>query len=86
MKEQRLQSFEVINPLPVSFDEGIADFSAFTANAGTVAYDKFLDAVQPDVIHVHTLMGLHKSFYRQQREGEFVLYLLRMISFQFVRR
>ena len=62
LKEQRLQSFEVINPLPVSFDEGIADFSAFTANAGTVAYDKFLDAVQPDVIHVHTLMGLHKSF------------------------
>ena len=62
VKEQNLQSFEVINPLPVPFYEGIADVPAFTANAGATAYGAFLDAFLPDIVHVHTLMGLHKSF------------------------
>lgn len=55
-------SFEVINPLPISFDEGIADIAAFTKNVETDVYRRLLDHFQPDVIHVHTLMGLHKSF------------------------
>ena len=59
---QDILSFEVINPLPVSFDEGIADIAAFTKNVGSEAYKELLDNFQPDVIHVHTLMGLHKSF------------------------
>lgn len=59
---QDILSFEVINPLPVSFDEGIADIAAFTKNVGAEAYRRLLDNFQPDVIHVHTLMGLHKSF------------------------
>ena len=59
---QDILSFEVINPLPVSFDEGIADIAAFTKNVEAEAYKRLLDSFQPDVIHVHTLMGLHKSF------------------------
>lgn len=59
---QDILSFEVINPLPVSFDEGIADIAAFTKNVGSKVYKELLDNFQPDVIHVHTLMGLHKNF------------------------
>ena len=59
---QDILSFEVINPLPVSFDEGIADIAAFTENVEAEAYRRLLDDFQPDVIHVHTLMGLHKGF------------------------
>ena len=59
---QDILSFEVINPLPVSFDEGVADIAAFTKNVGAEAYRRLLDNFQPDVIHVHTLMGIHKSF------------------------
>ena len=59
---QAILSFEIINPLPVPFDEGIADIAAFTKNAEAEAYGRLLDNFQPDVIHVHTLMGLHKSF------------------------
>ena len=56
-----IKSYEVINPLPVSYDEGIKDFDAFI-NVGDISvYDNFLDELKPDVIHVHTLMGLHKS-------------------------
>ncbi len=62
LKEQNIQSFEIINPLPVSYDEGIADIATFTKNSGNKAYEELLDEFQPDVIHVHTLMGLHKSF------------------------
>lgn len=59
---QDILSFEVINPLPVSFDEGVADIAAFTKNVGAEAYRRLLDNFQPDVIHVHTLMGIHKGF------------------------
>lgn len=62
LENQNIHSFEVINPLPVPFDEGIADISAFMLDAGRNIYEKLLDMFQPDVIHVHTLMGIHKSF------------------------
>lgn len=57
-----IRSYEIINPLPISYDEGIRDFSAFTKDRGKDAYSKLLDSYKPDVIHIHTLMGLHKSF------------------------
>ena len=65
---QDILNFEVINPLPVSFDEGIADVAAFTKNVGSEVYKELLDRFQPDVIHVHTLMGLHRSFIEAAKE------------------
>ncbi len=62
LKNQSVQSFEVINPLPVPFDEGVADIPAFIADVDGKIYGKLLDSFQPNVIHVHTLMGVHKSF------------------------
>ena len=61
IKEQELLNFEIINPLPVSFDEGIVDIKAFTKNVETEAYRDLLNFYKPDVIHIHTLMGLHKN-------------------------
>ncbi|WP_418443445.1 glycosyltransferase [Blautia sp.] len=68
LKGQDILSFEVINPLPVSFDEGIVDIAAFTKNTETKVYKQLLDNLQPDVIHVHTLMGIHKSFFETAKE------------------
>lgn len=68
LHNQRIQSFEVVNPLPVSYDEGIADFGAFTKDAGRAAYDNLFLEVNPDVIHIHTLMGLHKSFLQAAKD------------------
>lgn len=59
---QNILSFEVINPLPVSLDEGVSDFCSYTKNVNDDAYRWLLDDFQPELIHVHTLMGLHKSF------------------------
>lgn len=55
-------SYELINPLPVSLDEGINNFGAFTRPCNIDIYKKFLGILKPDVVHIHTLMGLHKEF------------------------
>lgn len=55
-------SYELINPLPVSLDEGICNIDAYMKTCNVGIYQKFLAALKPDVIHIHTLMGLHKEF------------------------
>lgn len=62
IKNQTVLSYEVINPLPISFDEGIIDIAAFTKDSGRKPYEKLFESFTPEVIHVHTLMGLHRSF------------------------
>lgn len=56
-----IANFEVINPTPVSYDEGIVDIPAFTNPGDLKVYEQFLQFVHPEVIHIHTLMGLHKN-------------------------
>lgn len=58
----KIYSFEVINPLPVPYDEGIVDYDSFTVDSDESVYNDFLKSFAPDVIHIHTLMGLHESF------------------------
>lgn len=61
-KKNGISSFEVINPTPVSYDEGILEIEEFTKEGTLSVYLDFLKKLAPDVIHVHTLMGLHRSF------------------------
>lgn len=61
-KRYWIRNFEIINPLPVSYDEGIVKIDAFMSNKGSEAYNSLIDTCKPDIIHIHTLMGLHKSF------------------------
>lgn len=55
-------SYELVNPLPVSLDEGITAFDEYMKSCNSNVYSKFLKTIKPDVIHIHTLMGLHKEF------------------------
>lgn len=57
-----IKNYELINPLPVSLDEGIIEVDNYIKEAKIEKYLKFLDEVKPNVIHIHTLMGLHKGF------------------------
>lgn len=57
-----IRSYEIINPLPVSYDEGIKNIDAFTNPGNSSCYEIFLENIKPDVVHIHTLMGLHSSF------------------------
>lgn len=57
-----IQNFELINPLPVSLDEGIKEFDAYMKVCDPEIYETFFKQIKPEVIHIHTLMGLHKEF------------------------
>ena len=63
-----INSFEIINPLPVSYDEGIVDLMAFTQNGDKEVYIKFLKENNIEVIHFHTFMGLHEEFVDAAKE------------------
>lgn len=57
-----ISNFELINPLPISLDEGVYDTNAFMQVGSENVYITFLKNLNPNVIHVHTFMGLHKEF------------------------
>lgn len=64
----KINSYEIINPLPISYDEGIEDINAFILDIDKGVYSEFLRNLNLDVIHMHTLMGLHKSFLEAAKE------------------
>lgn len=64
----KIASYELCNPLPVPLDEGIKKIDAFTASCDIKFYYNFLKEVRPDVIHIHTLMGIHKEFILAAKE------------------
>jgi glycosyltransferase involved in cell wall biosynthesis len=51
----------VINPLPIPMGNGIRDIPWFTFDAGYESYAAFFRREKPDVLHVHSLMGVHRS-------------------------
>ncbi len=57
-----IKNFELINPLPVPLDEGIKDFQAYTKKCDGNVVKQFLENISPNVIHIHTLMGLPREF------------------------
>ena len=57
-----ISSYELINPLPISLDEGIVDIPAFTQSCNADVFTDFLKEYRPDAIHIHTLMGLYREF------------------------
>lgn len=57
-----IRNLELINPLPVPLDEGIKEFEAFTKSCDVNIYVSFLESEKLDVIHIHTLMGMHREF------------------------
>ena len=58
----KISSYEIINPLPVPLDEGIIDVKEYTKSGDLSAYSHLLKQINPDIIHIHTLMGIHKEF------------------------
>lgn len=53
-----VQNLELMNMLPVALDEGIINVNAYTSSRNVEYCRKFLDQNRPDIIHIHTLMGL----------------------------
>jgi len=66
---QELKVFEIVNPLPISLLGGIGDPIRFMKSVYPKdIYHSFLSNVKPDIIHIHTLMGIHKEFFMAAKE------------------
>lgn len=64
----QVKVYEIINPLPVPLVTGIRETSFFMAESEKEVYDEFLEKMKPDVLHVHSLMGLHREFLAAAKE------------------
>lgn len=63
-----IKNYEIINPHPVPYDEGIIKIDKFVEACDAEVYYDYLTTISPDVIHVHTLMGIHKEFFEKARD------------------
>lgn len=64
MRITGVTSFEIINSLPLAVFGGIKNPEKFQLKVDHSIYSNLLDDFRPDVIHVHSLMGIHKEFLR----------------------
>lgn len=64
-----IQVFEIVNPLPVPLLNGISKTELFTEKVNpSEIYISFLKKFKPNVIHIHTLMGIHQEFFLAAKE------------------
>lgn len=60
-----IETFELINPLPVALTFGVADPKAFiTSCSDTEAFKNLLEYLEPDVVHVHSFMGIYRELFQ----------------------
>ena len=59
--KEDVRSFEIINPAPVPLDEGIANVSPYMAHGNKEVFIKLFQSIKPDVLHIHTLMGIQPA-------------------------
>ena len=63
-----IDSFELMNPLPVALDEGIAETKSYMEPGEIKVFMAFLKNWEPDAIHFHTFMGIYKEFLEAAKE------------------
>lgn len=61
-KWRNARVYKIINPLPIPMANGIQDVKWYTSACDQAIYDSFLRELKPDIIHIHSLMGLHREF------------------------
>lgn len=67
-KKKYSEVYSIKNSLPIPLFGGISKPKEFMRSASTKTFKSFLQNLRPDIIHVHTLMGLHKEFMIAARE------------------
>ena len=60
--------YEMINPLPVSLGLGIDKASDYYQSRNKFDIERFINKINPDVIHIHTLMGLPIEFLKVAKD------------------
>ena len=55
--------YKIINPLPVAIPFGVREPKEYMHCIDEYVYMEFLLKIKPDIIHIHTIMGIHKEFF-----------------------
>ncbi|WP_379244517.1 glycosyltransferase [Paenibacillus sp. GCM10028914] len=63
-----IEVYEIVNPLPVSLLGGVKKPEEFMKLGNREPYERLLYKVKPDIIHMHTFMGIHKQFLEVAKE------------------
>lgn len=58
----QIPSYDICNPLPIPMCNGITDIQSFTQCCDGREFAVFLQKLKPQIIHIHTFMGLHREF------------------------
>ncbi|MDO4757141.1 MAG: hypothetical protein Q4A54_12390, partial [Parabacteroides sp.] len=57
-----LKVFKIDNALPIPLFAGIKDIDLYTRQIDQTIFERFFRENRVDVVHIHSLMGLHKEF------------------------
>lgn len=63
-KQNGIPCYRILNPIYIPNAYGINQPKAFMPAAPVENYIEWLVDMQPDVIHVHSILGLHKEFFQ----------------------
>lgn len=58
-----IPQYQIKNALPLAMTYGIQDIEWYTAMGNYDVYKKFLCIKKPDIIHIHSIMGVHANFF-----------------------
>ena len=59
-----IRTYELINPLPVALTYGVVGPENFVAPCNdTAVFERLILDISPDVIHIHSYMGIHREFF-----------------------
>ncbi len=67
---QKIPFYTIHNSLPVPMGNGILDTEIYCKPCDAKVYEKFLKQLKPDVIHIHSFMGLHAEFLEKAVQGK----------------
>lgn len=67
-EDNGLVIYEIINPLPIAIVSGVSNPKRYCRACNSNCFDNFFDETKPDVIHVHSFMGMHKEFFESAKK------------------
>lgn len=67
-KQKGIPCYRIKNPVYIPNAYGINRPSAFMPAVSVEVYGNWLKKLQPDVIHIHSLLGLHREFFQAANE------------------
>lgn len=65
---KNISCYYIQNPLPVTAGRGVRDTECLCQRGDIDVYLRFLQEIRPDVVHIHSFMGLHVAFLEAARQ------------------